>query len=251
MKKSNMYSLSVKQLNLHVGCEYECSYCKPSFQRMLKRFGKKRCQQCYRYAPHQHLERTKHALPRTDFMQFIFLNSSGDVSFCPTPELQRMMDWVGQHPNRTFLMQSKNPRTFSRVKIPENVILGTTVETDRHYFTDLAERIYAPNEKQRVVSYMQISHAPHPLQRVSEFAAINHKLKMLTYEPILYFNTEGMIKIAEQIQPCMIWLGMDSRPQENKLPEPSLEKVRELHWELSKRGFVVILKTIRKAWWQK
>ena len=33
----------------------------------------------------------------------------------------------------------------------------------------------------------------------------------------------------------------------NHLPEPELEKVRDLQWELAKRGFVVILKTIREA----
>jgi hypothetical protein len=44
----------------------------------------------------------------------------------------------------------------------------------------------------------------------------------------------------------MVWLGYDSG--KNKLPEPKLEKVRSLHWELAKRGFVVVLKTIRKAW---
>jgi len=43
----------------------------------------------------------------------------------------------------------------------------------------------------------------------------------------------------------MVWLGYDS--QKNGLPEPELEKVKELHWERSKAGFVVILKTIRDA----
>jgi hypothetical protein len=47
----------------------------------------------------------------------------------------------------------------------------------------------------------------------------------------------------------MVWLGYDSG--KNKLPEPELEKVKNLHWELAKKGFVVILKTIRKAWHEK
>jgi hypothetical protein len=44
----------------------------------------------------------------------------------------------------------------------------------------------------------------------------------------------------------MVWLGYDSG--KNELPEPKLEKVKSLHWELAKRGFVVVLKTIREAW---
>jgi hypothetical protein len=55
-----------------------------------------------------------------------------------------------------------------------------------------------------------------------------------------------MIDWVENINPCMLWLGYDSG--KNKLPEPELEKVKSLHWQLAKKGFVVILKTIRKAW---
>ena len=51
--------------------------------------------------------------------------------------------------------------------------------------------------------------------------------------------------IVVKINPCMVWLGYDLR--RNKLPEPKLEKVKTLHWGLTKKGFVVILKTIRKA----
>ena len=46
----------------------------------------------------------------------------------------------------------------------------------------------------------------------------------------------------------MIWIGYDSK--RNYLPEPELARVKQLHWELSKLGYVVILKTIRKAWWE-
>jgi len=69
---------------------------------------------------------------------------------------------------------------------------------------------------------------------------------MVTIEPVMDFDLNVMIDWVENINPCMVWLGYDSG--KNRLPEPELEKVRSLHWQLSKKGFTVILKTIRKAW---
>lgn len=68
---------------------------------------------------------------------------------------------------------------------------------------------------------------------------------MVTIEPVIDFDLEEMIPWMKNLNPCMIWIGYDSK--NNRLPEPELAKVKELHWELSK-DFVVILKTIRKAW---
>lgn len=252
MKRSNMYTLSVAQLNPHVGCLFECRYCKPSFQRQLKRWAKGKCEKCYQFKPHGHLERLKQKLPTTRYMQFIFLCSNGDVAFCPTPILEQIRDFTKLHSDKTFLIQSKSPKTFNRVKFPKNVILGTTIETDKNHFYSLPQQIYPTKEEaNRNSRYDQISKAPSTTERIIEFQKILHPLKMLTYEPVLNFTVEGMVTWAELIQPCMIWLGMDSKPKQNRLPEPSLEKVRELHWELARRGFVVILKMIRKAWWQK
>jgi len=50
------------------------------------------------------------------------------------------------------------------------------------------------------------------------------------------------------VNPCMVWLGYDST--DCHLPEPELQKIKQLYWELGTRGFTVILKNIRKAWWE-
>jgi len=175
-------------------------------------------------------------------MQFIFLNANGDVAFCPTEELKKQIHFINLHPDKTFLIQSKNPKTFNRVKFPNNVILGTTIETNLH-------RLKIPTQLHSI-TYKHISNAPHPNQRIKDFKDINHPLKMLTYEPILLFQIETMIKYAKIINPCMIWLGYDSKPKQNKLPEPPLSQFKELHWGLSREGFFVILKTVRKAWYE-
>jgi len=229
--RSNMYKLSVKQWSPFVGCNHGCSYCVPSFQAQLKRWAKGHCELCYNYKPHIHPQRLNQPLPRTGYMQFIFTCANGDVAFCPTHFLEAIIQRIEQEPNKIFLIQSKDPATFSRVEFPRNVILGTTIETNRD---DIVKKI---------------SKAPLPSVRVEAFEKIEHKLKMLTFEPIMLFDLGKMLEIARRINPAMIWMGYDSK--NCKLEEPALCKFKELHWELSCMGFVVILKTVREAWWEK
>lgn len=226
-KQKNMYQLSAKQWNPFAGCKHYCTYCKSSFQAQLKRYAKKHCQECYKFKPHAHPERLDQSLPKTKFMQFIFTCANGDIAFCPTPYLEQITDRIRNESNKTFLIQSKNPKTFSRIEFPPNVILGTTIETNRD---DL---------------YKGIAKAPSPSLRYADFKAVKHPLKMVTIEPVVDFDLDVILKWMKEINPCMIWLGYDSK--NNHLPEPALEQVKQLHWELSKAGFVVMLKTVREA----
>lgn len=230
MQKTNMYKLSVMQWNPWVGCEHHCVYCESSFQAQLKRWAKKHCSDCYNFTPHPHPEKLSQALPKTSFMQFIFAFSNGDVASCPTPFLKEVVAVMWANPDKTFLVQSKNPRTFSRVEFPSNVILGITLETNRD---DL---------------YEGISNAPKPSERFKAFLEVKHPLKMVTVEPAVDFDVDVMFDWIKQISPCMVWLGYDSK--RNYLPEPELRKVKLLHWKLARQGFTVILKTVRKAWWE-
>lgn len=225
-KKTNMYELAVKQWNVFKGCKFDCTYCESSFKRQAKR-QMHLCQQCYDYEPHTHPERLEESLPRTNYMQFIFTCASGDIAFCPTDYLERIIARIKKEPEKNFLIQSKDPKTFNRVKFPSNVILGTTIETNK-------DDLYEGTAK-----------APLPSERFEEFAKVNHSLKMVTIEPVMDFNLETMLDWMKKIKPCMIWLGYDSK--KNGLPEPEYWKVKELHWNLSLEGFVVMLKTIREA----
>lgn len=162
-------------------------------------------------------------------MQFIFTCSSGDIAYCDdTRYLHRIISRIRHEQNKTFLIQSKDPKTFNRIIFPKNVILGTTLETNRDEL------------------YEGISQAPKPSRRYEDFLEVKHGLKMVTIEPVMDFDMNVMVSWIENISPCMIWLGYDSG--KNHLPEPKLEKVKNLYWELGCLGFVVVLKTIRKAW---
>lgn len=228
--KTNMYVHSVKQWNPFVGCRHDCKYCVSSFQAQLKRWAKKGCLKCYNFVPHEHDERLDQNLPNTKYAQFIFTCSSGDIAFCRTEYLKRIVDRIRSERDKTFLIQSKNPRTFDRVQFPDNVILGITLETNRD---DLCG---------------DISKAPMCSQRYRDFLEVKHPVKMVTIEPVLDFNLDVMVAWIENINPCMVWLGYDSR--RNCLQEPELDKVKQLYWELGVRGFTVVLKKIRKAWWE-
>jgi hypothetical protein len=147
-----------------------------------------------------------------------------------TEYLKRIVDRMRSEPDKTFLIQSKNPRTFDRVQFPDNVILGIMLETNRD---DLCEGI---------------SKAPKPSQRYRDFLEVKHPVKMVTIEPVMDFDLDVMVAWMENVNPCMVWLGYDSR--KSRLPEPELEKVKRLYWELGMHGFTVVLKKIRKAWWE-
>lgn len=147
-RASNMYPLSIKQWNPFVGCEHECSYCKPSFQRVLRRFSK--CEMCQQYKPHKHRNRLENRLPRTRYMQFIFTCSSGDVAFCNNNYFFEILDKISDNKDKNFLIQSKDPRKAfldRDFSFPKNLVLGTTIETNLTRLTK------------------EISKAPPPIER--------------------------------------------------------------------------------------
>lgn len=222
-RQKNMYKLSAKQWNPFVGCNFDCVYCKSSFQRQAKR-QMHNCIDCYNYKPHTHENRLYNSLPNTNNGEFIFTCSNGDISFCPTSFLKKIIKRIEEQPYRRFLIQSKNPKTFNRVVFPDNVILGVTIETNR--------------------DELKISKAPKYSQRFKEFKKIKHSLKMITIEPVLEFDLDIMVKWVKQIKPIMVWLGFDSK--NNKLPEPNIDEFNKLYRALKKEGFNVILKTVRE-----
>lgn len=226
IRKSNMYKLSVEQWNPFFGCEFDCIYCEKSFKAQAKR-QKNKCMKCYGYIPHVHPKRLEGYLPRTRYMEYIFTCASGDISFCSTEYLRLIINRIRQEPDKTFLIQSKNPATFNRVIFPDNVILGTTIETDDD------------------VLYMRhgISYAPVPSKRYKEFLGIKHKFKMVTIEPVLRFK-DNLVKWIEDLDLVLVWLGYDSKDCD--LPEPSYDDFMRLYSEIGLLNIPVFLKNVKK-----
>lgn len=222
-----MYSDSVDGVsNIFVGCEFDCIYCKPSFQAQMKR-QKHNCELCYQYTPHFHPIRLAQSLPLTKGDEFIWLIRSGDPSFMNPEDFQKVLNLIKSKPNRTFLIQTKDPSFLKDYTFTPNTILGTTIESNKDY---------------------DISKAPSVWHRKMGIESIDHPRKSITIEPIMDFTMELLINWMVDINPERIYIGYNSRPKQCKLTEPSLYKTCVLIRELLKKGFNVKEKLMREAW---
>ena len=211
---SNMYS-NVKTWNPFKGCTFDCIYCKPSFQAQAKR-QKNRCMDCYNFTPHTHPDRLDKIPSGCDT---VFVCGNGDISFCDpkyTIEIINSIKKNNLKNNKTFFMQSKNPKYFQQFLklLPDNVKLITTLETNRDD------------------GYKKISKAPVPSVRYKQFLALDYPHKVLTIEPIMDFDHEEFLAMIMNINPELVWLGVNSRPKQVTLPTPVKAKFDKLYNDL-------------------
>jgi len=231
LRQNRMYE-GVRTWNPFVGCKHGCVYCVPSFQRQAKR-RRKWCELCYRFEPHFHPER----LDRIPKAKTIFACAYGDVAFANVEWLVHIVGVIKEHGDRTFYLQSKDPECFEGlVEGVDNLVVGTTIETNRLFFE-------TPSE---FTAYSEISQAPHPFWRYSVLTRLDAR-KYVTIEPILDFDLPKLVSGLRAIQPEYVYIGYDNH--NCRLPEPPLEKTLKLIEELE-RFTEVRLKTIRKAWYE-
>lgn len=224
---SNMYA-EAKTWSPFKGCKFDCVYCEPSFKRQSKR-QKRRCQNCYNYTPHCHEER----LRKIPSARIVFVCGNADISFCPPDFTRRIIARIVEHnsraPQKTYYLQSKRPAYFEPFlnELPENVILLTTLETNRDE------------------GYELISKAPLPSVRYEQFRSLSYLRKAVTVEPVLDFDLGAFVDWVRSIRPEYVWLGFNSKPQSVKLPEPSETKVQRFAEQLLEAGIEVRGKTLR------
>lgn len=226
-EKTNMYA-NAKTWNPFKGCNFDCSYCRPTFKKQAKR-QQHNCRSCYNFEPHTHPERLN-KIPSADI---VFVAGNGDISFCPPKFTRQIIAAIKKHnircPYKTYYFQSKRPEYFEQflAALPENVILVTTLETNRDE------------------GYSSVSKAPIPIQRYKQFLALDYPRKVITAEPIMDFDTDVYSQWMINLQPEYIWLGFNSRPKQVQIPEPSTEKVIELIRILKVAGIEIKGKTLR------
>jgi protein gp37 len=154
--ESNMYD-DTTTWNPFKGCHFDCSYCEPSFQRQAKR-QKHICKDCYDYTPHCHDDR----LRKIPSDSTIFVCGDADIAFCRPDFTRKIIERIKQHnercPHKTYYFQSKRPSYFVPflTEFPHNVILLTTLETNRDD------------------NYSAISRAPVPSERYRQFRALEY-----------------------------------------------------------------------------
>jgi hypothetical protein len=196
----------------------------------MKRWGKNNCDDCYNYTPHAHLERLKRSPPKTEDGQFIFFPSAGEWAEMPKMVKLKAIWYMEHYQSRMFLCQSKDPRNaFYGLNFPANAILGITLETNREVG--------------------RLSKAPSPFWRWRDFVDLKvNNLKMVTVEPILVFDLDILSEHILTINPWRVYIGYDSHPNENKLPEPPLAKTEELVKILRENEIDVRTKLMRERY---
>lgn len=224
---SNMYA-DARTWNPFKGCGFACSYCVPSFQRQAKR-QKQNCRLCYRFTPHCHPER----LEKIPSAEIVFVCGNGDISFSPLAFTREILGSIREHsrrcPEKQYYLQSKRPAYFEQFvdELPDNVLLVTTLETNRD------------------AGYSSVSKAPPPSERYEQFLKLKHPRKVVTIEPIMDFDPDVFARWIIGIVPEYVWLGFNSRPQQVSIPEPPVEKVAALVKAFGHAGVPVRTKDVR------
>lgn len=116
-----------------------------------------------------------------------------------------------KYPGNRYLFQSKNPaRFFDFDWRGINVVLGTTIETNR--LTNIFRYSGGANPSERSIA-------------LSHFAK-NDFTTMVTIEPILDFDIASLFLLIEKCKPAWVNIGADSK--RHHLPEPSATKIHNL-----------------------
>ncbi len=193
---------------VHGECPHQCSYCYVKAQ--SKRFPNSA--KAYSGIPRFVGENDKLGEGRT-----IFVANTNDLFADSVPALviNRVIQKINENPDNFYIIQTKNPRRLLNwiqyFKEP-NLIVGTTIETDR--FVDLEK----------------LSRAPHPMDRASAMLDIRLHGKarstFITIEPIMDFYLDDLVRLIETAWPSWVNIGADSK--NNGLKEPTWEQVQDL-----------------------
>lgn len=147
-----------------------------------------------------------------DYM--IFIQSLGDLlAWNVLPEdLQAILDHCKNYPETLFLLQSKNPaRFFAYLQhLPKEVVLGTTIETNRPYHTYNGKTPSWREDRYKIMRFLE---------------RLGFKI-MISIEPIMDFDLADFVDWFKDIEPWYVSIGADSG--ENHLAEPPAWKVARL-----------------------
>ena len=221
--KGNMFEWITHTWNPIKGkCSHDCSYC------YMKHWG----------------EQKPIRLSENEFKtnlgedNFIFVGSSTDIFAQNVPKewIERVLYKCSKNKNR-YLFQTKNPARISHfngaftnllVKNMRQVIVGTTIESNRYY-----------------KEFMRNS--PKPSKRAEVMSRFLYP-KIITIEPIIDFDLDIFSSMLKNINPEWISIGADS--QNSNLPEPSEDKIKNLILELEKFTKIILKPNLKRLYKQ-
>jgi DNA repair photolyase len=211
----------IKNISVIRGCRFDCIYCcviRNPF------YLSTNCEKCRNFIPHSHINILDRSPPKTD--ELITVGISSDVSFSTKEEMNKIISYFKKWNDRNFVVISKNPEFFLKYKFPENVILGTTIETNKY--------------KEIGFDYTKMSRAPSPEKRIISMQKLKKQCInkfMVIIEPIMIFDLIPLVEMIKSIEPYEVRIGYDKFNY--NLSEPSIEETEKLILELKKFTNVV------------
>jgi hypothetical protein len=200
---SRMFRTIDSTYNVFVGCKFDCIYC---VARSIA-LGRLKNSPRYRGGFKPHLVESELSR-RFKPGEFIFVAYMGDIAFATREEFLRILARIREFPQTDFLIQTKNPMRIYDwgIRLPDNVVLGTTIETNR--------------------GTAMISKAPLPHDRFVYLVGYQHPRKFLSIEPIMDFDLDILVSWVRVLKPEIVEVGADN--YHNNLVEPPWWKVEEL-----------------------
>ena len=227
---SRMFRHVTMTWNPIVGCRHECVYC------WARRLAETKLRHLPQYRDGFLTAKLVLSAFKRKFKpgDFVFVSDMGDMwgNWVPKEWILRVLSYIRRFPKTTFLFLTKNPeryREFLEV-MPENAVLGVTIETNRDSVT------------------AGISRAPPPTRRYHAMRSLGWPVKIVSVEPVLDFDLEVLVEWILEISPVRVYVGYDN--WSNRLPEPPLQKTMKLIKALRSNGIEVSEKTLRKAWYE-
>ncbi|KXA92915.1 hypothetical protein AKJ64_01930, partial [candidate division MSBL1 archaeon SCGC-AAA259E17] len=141
------------------------------------------------------------------------IGDMGDIAFQETEDVERIIrEMIVPNPHTFFLLMTKSPGTYERFldKLPENVILSATIETNRDY---------------------DLSKAPNTSERKARMESLEWPTKHVCVEPILDFDVSTFVDWIREIDPVLVTIGYDN--YSCGLPEPFKEKTLDFAERIS------------------
>lgn len=225
-----MFSIVTSTWNPISGCLYECRYC------WAKNLALTKLKTTKRYA-----NGFKPSLNTSEFRvrfgkgDLVFVVDMGDMfaPFIPEKWIKQVLDHIRQFPEADFLFMTKNPKRYLELLpfIPQNAILGATIETNID----------------SIIVQDKVSAAPPQSERAEAMKELEWDRKIVSIEPILHFDLDILVKWITDIDPFIVYVGYDN--YSNKLREPSMQQTLKLMQKLSENA-LVIKKTIRPSWFE-
>lgn len=204
----NMYPWAYTWNPIGGRCLHECDYC---YVGRLRQRGLKK----YFGEPYLDEKAFKDKLVIPDGY-IIFVQSCGDLFAYGIDEtwIWQVLSYISRFPQTTFLLQTKNPERFFDFNIPQNCILGTTIETNRNY-----HMTKAPSPKERYYTFFM-------LNGNRDFEGNKIYRLMISIEPVMDFDLDILVHWIQEIEPEFVSIGADSG--KNGLLEPDKDKLQEL-----------------------